>query len=47
MAPIRRITAWVDFDPPVEDREEAIQTLMEAVGDDGAELSIDYAEEEA
>lgn len=42
MTLVRRITAWVDFDPPVE-REEAIQTLGEAVLDDGAELSFDEA----
>lgn len=38
---IRKITAWVEFDPPIDDREEAIQTLAEAVADDGAELSFD------
>lgn len=37
---IRRITAWVDFDPPIEDREEAIQALMESIGDDCAEFSF-------
>lgn len=40
MSKVRKITAWVSFDPPVEE-EEAIQTLAEAVADDGAEISFD------
>lgn len=37
---IRKVIAWVEFDPSIDDKEEAIQTLAEAVADDGAEISF-------
>ncbi len=49
MTRIRRITATISWnsspDLAPEDEEEAIQTLAEAVCDDGAVVTFDYFEE--
>lgn len=41
---IKRVWAWIEFDDPVDDQEEAIQTLIEALGDDTANLRVDHPE---